>query len=462
MQLPFPLRSNPSAYKFQGDARVVNMYPEDIGAENRAPIALLPIPGQSDWSTPVADPCRGLIHVEEAERVYSLHLSALYKINSSGTATRITGTVPGSAPAFMARNDATSPQIAIVSAGATYVVDTTTDAVNLVSLLASPNSVTFLDGYFIWTFPDGRFQISAINDGLTVDALDFATAEAQPDGLVRAFADRSELWLFGNTSTEIWSNTGGADFPFSRLGGSFIDRGCGAAHSVVSFDNAVHWVGDDGVVYRGAGYSPQRMSSHAVERSIASLADKTVIRGYTYSEKGHAFYVLTCPSWTWVFDQATGVWHERKSYSYADWRAWPYVRAFEKHIVGDKASGTLRCLEDGVHQEAGASIRCEIITPDVTAFPNRLAFHQLDVALNKAASLTEEPQLMMQYSDDGGHTWSQERWASTGAKGQYDALVRFSRLGMSGRDGRRFRFAMTANAARSFMLADVKADVVAA
>ncbi|MFZ1742655.1 MAG: packaged DNA stabilization protein [Pontixanthobacter sp.] len=462
MKLPFPLRSNPGAYKFHGEGRVVNMFAEDIGAENRSPVALMAIPGQVNFSTPSDVPSRGLIHVDDAARIYSLHLSSVYKIDSAGTATRITGTIPGSTAAFMAHNAANEPQIAVVSAGSGYILNTTTDAISLLTLLDAPNSVTFLDGYFVWTFADGRFQISALNDGTSNDALDFATAEAQPDGLVRGFADRSELWLFGETSTEIWTNSGGSDFPFTRLGGTFIDRGCGAAHSVVSFDNAVHWVGNDGVVYRGAGYSPQRVSTHAVERAISSLSDMSEIRGFSHSHDGHKFYVLTSASWTWVFDQATGVWHERKSYDHDDWRAWPHVSAFGKQIVGDKESGALNYLDSDTYTEAGAVIRCEVTTPDLSAYPNRLAIHQVDVEVLKAASVTLDPELMLTFSDDGGNTWSGERVVSTGQVGEYSVPVRFNRLGTSGRGGRRFKFAMSAAVARSFMLADVRAEVVRA
>lgn len=51
------------------------------------------------------------------------------------------------------------------------------------------------------------------------------------------------------------------------------------------------------------------------------------------------------------------------------------------------------------------------------------------------------PRIMMQWSDDGGYTWSNEYWVSVGRQGQYRALVNFCRLGMS-RD-RVFRMTVT-------------------
>ena len=40
-----------------------------------------------------------------------------------------------------------------------------------------------------------------------------------------------------------------------------------------------------------------------------------------------------------------------------------------------------------------------------------------------------DPQLMLQWSDDGGHTWSDEHWVSAGALGRYGARAIWRRLG---------------------------------
>jgi hypothetical protein len=53
----------------------------------------------------------------------------------------------------------------------------------------------------------------------------------------------------------------------------------------------------------------------------------------------------------------------------------------------------------------------------------------------------ENPQLMMQYSKDGGHTWSNEVWVNIGAMGQYRTRALFNRLGR-GRDWL-FKFRVT-------------------
>ena len=41
------------------------------------------------------------------------------------------------------------------------------------------------------------------------------------------------------------------------------------------------------------------------------------------------------------------------------------------------------------------------------------------------------PQIMLCYSDDGGHTWSDEQWVSAGEKGAYAWRAIWRRLGRS-------------------------------
>ena len=42
-----------------------------------------------------------------------------------------------------------------------------------------------------------------------------------------------------------------------------------------------------------------------------------------------------------------------------------------------------------------------------------------------------DPQVMLRWSDDGGHTWSNEHWAAMGKIGEYNTRVFWRRLGMT-------------------------------
>jgi len=550
--IPLPLRSNPAAVRFVGETRLYNCYPEEVGQENRSPVNLRCIPGQSLFSNVTDVASRGMIEMVELGAVYSVHGFTVYKILADGTKTAISGVIPGSLPVVMERGqerfmssevqisaatpavitwplhrlpadtpiqfttDGTLPtgvtanttyyvlaagltpnsfrisltvggaaintsggqtgvhtatrttptyQVAIVSDESSYCLED--DALSLIDLPEQANSVTFLAQRFIYGCDSGRAFYSEINDCLDVPPLNKLTAEARPDGMVRAFADIGELWLLGTKTTEIWRAAPDADLPFAPLGGTFIPKGCAARDSVCSFDNAVVWLGNDGIVYRGAAYNAERMSDHATERAVKTVSDQTTIKAYVDVDEGHSFYVLTCDAWTWAFDAATKLWHERVSYQRVDWRAWPYCVAFGKRLVGDKASGVLNELSNAVLTESGDPIVVRMILPDV---PGPLTFNALELDLAKgqglgvpSTTLGYDPTAMLRWSDDGGYTWSSERTLSAGREGQWNLTVKFTRLGTARtKRGRRFEISMSDPVLKSFTLGDIDAEPLAA
>jgi hypothetical protein len=58
-------------------------------------------------------------------------------------------------------------------------------------------------------------------------------------------------------------------------------------------------------------------------------------------------------------------------------------------------------------------------------------YFQLDVEAGIGLSEGQgvDPQIMLQWSDDGGHTWSNEHWTSAGRQGQYQRRALWRRLG---------------------------------
>ena len=53
------------------------------------------------------------------------------------------------------------------------------------------------------------------------------------------------------------------------------------------------------------------------------------------------------------------------------------------------------------------------------------------IAMDEAYTQGVTPQVMLRWSDDGGHTWSNEHWASMGKLGEYYKRVIWRRLGMT-------------------------------
>jgi hypothetical protein len=339
-------------------------------------------------------------------------------------------------------------QIIIVNGVGGYIIDVSSGTLTQITSASFPNGVTratYQDGYFaVAGNGTQKFYISSLSNGSLWNGLDYASAEGSPDNTIGIISDHRELWLFGKNSTEIWVNTGNATFPFHRTGNAFIEQGCASGASVAKIDNSVFWLGSDdrgdGIVYRANGYTPQRISTHALEFAIQGYSVISDASGFTYQQEGHSFYVLNFPavSKTWVYDVSTGVWHERaymnqSSGALSRWRANCHVMFNGLNIVFDYSNGKLYQLDMDTYTDDGDYIYRLRSTIDNENMQDRVFYELLEVDLETGVGLNNgqgiSPVLMMRYSNDGGHTWSSVKSESMGSIGQYSARCRYKRLG---------------------------------
>ena len=309
-------------------------------------------------------------------------------------------------------------------------------------------TVGFIDGYFVFNQPDSqRLWVTSLYDGTMVDPLDFASAEGAPDPIVAVNVNHREIWVFGTNSVEVWYDAGTSPFPLQRIQGAFNELGCLAPYSVAKLDNSVFWLGNDargyGVVYRANGYTGVRVSTHAIEYAIQSYGDVTDAIAYTYQQEGHLFYVLTFPTAnkTWVFDVTTGLWHERAGFDngyFTRHRSNCQMNFQSQTVVGDFLNGNIYALDLNTYDDNGAAqkwVRSWRALPTGENNLRRTVQHTLQLDCESGVGLNtgqgETPQVMLRWSDDGGHTWSNEHWASMGKIGQYFRRVLWRRLGVT-------------------------------
>jgi hypothetical protein len=428
--------------------RCVNLFPEmnALGTGKEREVAsLVPSPGLRLLLTLVEAPVRGLWR-DSNENVFAVGGTKLYRISSSWVASELGTLNSASGPVSMADN---GTYLVVVDGtdGYTYNVDTATFAEITDADFLGADQVTFQDGYFIFNKPDsGQFYISGLND-VTLDALDLSTAEGSPDVLKGLVSLNQQLYLLGSQSIEIFYNSGAADFPFVRIDGAVIDVGCVATHSIAKLSDTVLWLGGDetgnGIVYQTQGNRAERVSTPAIESVIRELSadDLADARAWTYQQGGHHFYCLNIPNAqsTWVYDLSTRLWHERTYRNLWDMerhRADCHTVAHGINIVGDYENGKIYELDPDYYSDAGTAIVRERTSPHFSQNMARF-FHrafQLDmetgVGIDGSGQGTD-PQVMLQWSDDGGHNWSNEYWTSCGAIGATRTRVLWRRLGSS-------------------------------
>jgi hypothetical protein len=256
------------------------------------------------------------------------------------------GTVDGGPAVFAA----TYLGLYVLTAGKLYSWDGTTFAP-----IAMPDNRLIVDmdtvnSYLILGCADGRFYW-LVPGATSIDALNFATAESQADGLraVRRLVD--EIWFFGVTTVEPWQATGDATAPFQRASGRVFDRGCASRDTVLRFDNSILWEGDDGLVYRSSAV-PQRVSTTGIEERIRqATGDRSA---WSFSVEGHKCYVLFVPGQgTWCYDAASSAWSEIASSDTTGWRA----RYGYDRVAASADSGEVWNVDPASPTDAGVAFR---------------------------------------------------------------------------------------------------------
>jgi hypothetical protein len=362
------------------------------------------------------------------------------------------GTARSSSATFTETIIAGSTQIiAFTGAGFTGTIDTvsvTPAAFEKVTDadLPSAGTITFIDGYFVINKNGtGAKYISALYNGFSWNALDFVSAESSPDLLKRVFAALGQLFDFGAYTTEVFTNTGSSSFPFERIAGGKMEVGIVAPHTAVGLDNAVFWVGQDalgrGIVYRASGFTPQRVSTHAIEQAIARATDIENMFAFAYQQDGHTFYFLSGGGLetSLVFDLTTGYWHER-AYLNAEGNFETHLAsccmsAFGKHLVGSRLDGKIYDMSPDYFDDDGDEIAAERTFTHLSDEGRAFRMNALEVAFETGVGLQSgqgsDPVASMLLSKDGGRTFIDCGTASLGAVGQYNTKVVWRRLGIA-------------------------------
>jgi len=347
------------------------------------------------------------------------------------------------------------------------------------------NTVDIVDNYFIYNKPNSQQwgasnPLSPISQGLS-----FSSKDGSPDNLVSIIADHREVYLLGETSSEVWVDVGTFPFPFQRIPGTNTQHGIAAKFSVARLGNSFAYVSRNNrgqaQIMQMNGYMPQRISTHAVEQSLVNQYIDDAY-AWTYQLEGHECYVVSFPSvnLTWVYDISTQMWHKWLT---TDPQTGEYTMytvscsaVFQGDVVvGDIANGHIYKLDPSNYTDDGNQVRRlrraphlvtdlqrqyleelqiqfqpgvgttgvslqagQYISDPYTIYPDDTLTIQfaesLYLGLNSqinSSTPTTNPQAMLRWSNDGGSTWSKEHWVSIGAEGKYKNRAIWRRLGWS-------------------------------
>lgn len=430
----------------QDGQECVNWYGEvDPQKEGRGVIALYPTPGllELHQSATIA-PVRGFRVLPGGAMLLAAIGNQLYSITQSYIATVVGTLNTGTGPVSITDNgisaylcdgpnrysyNYTAPAFAVVADGA----------------FTGANVTDVIDNFIVYNNPNSN-QFGCTNVGSTVSgALNFAATLSAPGNIVGLICDHRQVFVLGEVASEVWVDAGLNPFPFQILPGSNMQHGCAARGSIARLGESFAMLAQDtrgqAVVVQMEGYTPKRISTHAIENAMAGYNIISDAIGFTYQEAGHEFYMLTFPGAdvTWCYDLATDLWHRRA------WR--DPLNVLHRHrsnccavfggnvIVGDWQNGKIYKMSQQTFTDNGVTIPCIRTCRHLTENLNRVFYQSLQIQFQPGVGLQtgqgSNPQAILEFSDDGGFTWSNQRLATIGQAGQFKNRCRWLQLGQA-------------------------------
>ena len=268
-----------------------------------------------------------------------------------------------------------------------------------------------------------------------IDPLDFGTAEINPDKIVSGHVNHNELFILGQETIEIFKNIGGSGFPFQRIQGANIQKGCYAKFSPVEFDNTFLFVGggknERAAIWRiVSSQSADKISTDAIDLAIQRFSEEEISKSFSFTFSiagqfiaGFTFESTNIESVTFCFNATSQKWFELRSGLSGRWRVNSIINVYGKLLCGDSEDGRIGYLDD-VFEEYGETIFRERTAQPFIIDGNSQYWPELELTMETGVGLTtgqgDDPQIRMSFSDNGGRTFSSERSRSFGKIGEYN------------------------------------------
>ena len=344
------------------------------------------------------------------------------------------GTIEGSGRVSMADNGTQLMILVPGGKGYIYNEDVGTPFVEITDLdftaSGAPQYVVFIDGYFAVTTDSKKWIISALNDGLSWNALDFTSAESDPDDIVAPVVFRNKIFITGSETTEAFSNIpNGSGFPFVRSN-IFMSKGCFAPSSIIVAHNTFMMIGggvnESPAIWEFTGSSFQKISTTAIDQVLSGFSKEIIESAFSfsYADKGAYFVGFTLDDFTFVYDVITQRWHERSSNVEDEnikWRVNSLVAAYGRVLVGDSQDGRIGELDSDVYTEYGDNIRRIVTTQPFSNMGNAIRVSSIELTVESGSGNSDrpDPQVSMDVSKDS-KTFTYERSRSMGKVGEYN------------------------------------------
>lgn len=439
-EIPIPLGFYQSESLPFSAQRCINWIPTIPQSEALSSRALMQPSGLTQLVQTGLGACRGAWVV--AGVPYFVMGNSLVSMSSTNAITNH-GTIVGSGRVYMADNGALL--VIVVPGGSAYVFD---NVLLTLTQITDPDfqtsdTVVFYRGFFVFTTTDGKqLFVSNLNQPLAFDALDFGSAEGDPDRIITQVLDHDELSIIGSETTEVFRNVGGVGFPLQIIQGAFTQKGAHSKFGVVKFDNTYMFIGGGeneltAIWRQTSSASAAKISSDAIDNKIQEFTEEEISKAFsmTYSRKGQFFAIFSfssdrIPGKTFVYNgtasalSGRSVWFEfQTGVNDAPWRVNCIAKAYGKLLVGDANDGRIGFLDDSNLTEYDSPIFRSAATQPFSQDGLPIFAGELEPTFESGTGSTlgqgSNPVVRMDFSDNGGRTFENETKREIGKIGEY-------------------------------------------
>lgn len=439
VEIPFNGPTQEGRLQLVGAQKSVNLYPKLQQPGDKNKVSLYSSPGLPFLVSIGSGPCRsnGVVF---SDKLYFVSGSELITITEAGTAASVgTLNTSGGRVSIVAGRD----YIALVDGADIYTYDGTTFAIEGAFVPTDPSHITYLDTFFIVNEVNSdAFYISTAEDPRTWAALDVANAQADPDDILALTSNQKDLYLAGSVTTQVYYNSGNADFPYDPYPNGVIQVGIEAKHTLVSTVHGVFMLGrtkeGEVRVIKILGLQPQVVSNDDIDWQISQFFDTTDAVAWIEQDGDRTLYVINFPTGdkTYCYDLSLPKeigWFEKKSFGIGRWRAGGYGAIGKKRIIGDYVNSDFYTLDFNTFDENGTRIerirRCQIVHSDKKLVTINELILDIEVGVGITTGQGSDPMIMLRYSNDGAKTWSSELWEQLGKIGERNVEVFWNKLG---------------------------------
>jgi hypothetical protein len=394
------------------------------------PVNMAPVPMPQGISNGYLRPAEGLVSqgagpgvdrggIEWRGQCYRVMGPRLVRIAADG---RLTDIGDVTSDGKLATFDYSFDYLAIASAGRLYLYNGNTLRQVTDPDLGTVLDVVWVDGYFMTT--DGEFLVvTELNDPFAIDPLKYGSAEADPDPVVALLKLRNEVYALNRHTIEVFDNVGGDNFPFARIEGGQIQKGCVGTRACCVFQETIAFLGsgrnEAPGVYLGTNSVARKISTAEIDRVLAeySEAQLSEVLLEARNDRAHQYLYVHLSDQTLVFDAAATEALQQSAWfiltssieGLSRYRARNFVWCYDKWLCGDPGSNGYGYLTTDRADHYGNKVRWQFQTAILYNESRGAVVHSLElVCLPGYAVFGTDPVVTTSYSVDG-QNWSQDR-----------------------------------------------------